>query len=110
MAKINFSSPILDLTGKQIAVVTSLDADAERVPATLAVVCVEALLSPLRGDSPSGDEKMKRFELARKIHKAGEVSLSVEEISSVKNLVGLAWPALIQGATWELLDPPSSAA
>ncbi|MDW5313721.1 hypothetical protein [Rhizobium sp. PL01] len=105
MAKIDFSSPILDLAGKQISVVTSLEPNADRIPATLAVVCIEALLSPLRGDSPSGEVKMTRFELARKIHNGGEVSLSVDELSSLKHLVGLAWPALIQGATWELLDP-----
>lgn len=107
MAKINFNTPLLDLKGNQIAVVISHDQDAPRVLGTLAVVCVEALLSPLQDEKPTGEMKMRRYELAKRIHPGGEVSLPAEDIAMLKTLVGRAWPALIQGAAWELLDPPA---
>ncbi len=53
----------------------------------------------------NGVEKLKRFELAQKINKGGEIEVTVEEITLIKQLIGEYLPIIIVGRCYELLDP-----
>ena len=90
---------ILDLDGKAV---NSLDGK----PATVRGVVIEALLATFNDEAQlSGEEKLKRWELASKIkNSADPVELTVEEISLAKRLVGKAYGPLIVGQTWKVLE------
>lgn len=76
---------------------------------TLKTACVNALYAQFEDEKGlSGEEKIKRYNLAEKIYAAKdkeEVDLKAEEITLLKNLIGKAYGALIVGRTYELLDP-----
>lgn len=52
----------------------------------------------------TGEEKVKRYALALKVHKNAAPDLSIEDLSMVKKLVGKMYPALIVGQMWEVLE------
>ena len=72
---------------------------------TLRRVCVEALLAQHPGETVDGNEKLKRFQLAQKIHGAESISLTAEEVALSKRLIGQAFAPLVSGQAWLLLDP-----
>ena len=54
----------------------------------------------------AGEEKLRRFKLARTIFAArGDIELSVEDIALIKLLVSNSYPPLISGQVWETIDP-----
>lgn len=76
---------------------------------TLRKACTEALqASNLVGDSPDGEERVRRFQLAIKIMSSDEPDLTAEEITKLKKLIGLAFGALVVGRSYALLDPSPS--
>jgi hypothetical protein len=83
-----------------------LDEKGSRV--TLRTIAIESLLAAYKGEeSMTGDEKMKRWELASKIkHSHENCELAVEEISMVKTLVGKAYGPLVVGQVWYILEHP----
>lgn len=103
---INVETPIADMDGKPIVV-----ADAVL---TLRKICVDALLAqhpseqPPRAE-PDGTEKLRRFLLAKRISETANVEMTVEEVSLVKKLVGMAFNPLVSGQAWLMLDPPRDA-
>jgi len=77
--------------------------DGEAVDATLRMVAVNAILSPVQKES--GMDKVKKYELAKRIHVAtDEVELSAEDISLIKERVGEVFPALIVGQVFKILE------
>lgn len=100
---LDFTQPILQLDGSPIQ-----GADGKPQPDyTLEKVAEQALLGRFQDESSAlGDEMTKRYDLAQRIynHKA-DVTLSVEELSLVKRLIGKAFPPLIVGQAWHMLDP-----
>ena len=77
--------------------------DGEAVDATLRMAMVNAVLSPI--EKESGMDKVKKFNLAKKIHDAeSEVDLTVEEVSLVKERIGEVFPVLIVGQVFNLLE------
>lgn len=109
MKTIDFTQTFIGLKGTPI-----LDGEEpekgekdERLPLTLATVCCNSLLGTYR-DEPNlqGTEKMKRFSLAMKINAAPGVSLTAEDVTELKTLIGKAYVALIVGQAWLMLDPP----
>lgn len=78
-------------------------------PLTLRRVCVEALLAQHPGETADGTEKLKRFQLAQKIHGGDAVDLAAEEVVLVKRLIGVAYAPLASGQAWLMLDPPKDA-
>lgn len=71
---------------------------------TLAIACVNALLAQYADEQASGDEKMQRWTLARKLWRAAEVSVTSEEIVMLKKLVGRAFSPIVVGRVYEMME------
>lgn len=76
------------------------------VELTVKMVLLEALLRVHPGDDRlSGMEKMRRFDLAKRIYDTKEyIDISHEEIVLLKESVGLKLPVLIVGQTYRMFD------
>lgn len=96
--KRNTTAAIKTLTGEPIK-----DGQADL---TLGAVATNALLMPYEDErNLSGDEKVKRFKLAQRIHDAaGEVDISAEEITLLKSLIAKAYTALVVGQAYAILE------
>lgn len=72
--------------------------------ATLGYAITEALLSVLKGDDQlSGAKKAELFNIwFDKIKDKKEAELTIEEIITIKERVGLAWPQLIVGQVYNI--------
>jgi len=101
---IDFTAPMVDLDGNPFT-----NDKGQPVGATLGSVAENALLAayPDEGSLP-GEEKVKRFVLARKIHEAKNVELSAEDVALIKKLIAKDFAgSLVTGEAWSLLDPAS---
>lgn len=95
--KIDFDAVLLDLKGEIMK-----DGDA---PVSLKTVAVNALFAPFPDEREiDGTEKAKRFNLGLRIDVGGEVEVSAEEVSLVKKLIGKAYPVLIVGRAYQLIE------
>lgn len=99
---INFSAILTSFDGKPIH-----NSDTMQ-PLTLREACVTALMTDISGRSGepemrSGVQKWEAGKLASRL--AGELSLTAEEITLLKERVGLLWSASVVLAAWPLLDP-----
>ncbi|MCC6172080.1 MAG: hypothetical protein IT481_08630 [Gammaproteobacteria bacterium] len=75
---------------------------------TLGDTVAHALLSPYAGEeSIAGEEKIRRFELARKLRGAVDPALTAEDVALIKKLVAKAFAPLVVGRVWEIVDPAS---
>lgn len=100
--KINFTVPLVGVDRKEMKVSDAKDAP----PLTLGDVCVTALETMIEEDRQAdGLSKFKRDQLARKIHGAKDVVLSVEDVELLKTRVGKVYGPAVIGAAWPLLDP-----
>ena len=100
--KVNFGAPITDLRGEIIN-----GPDGKMF--TLGKVAVEALSATYKDEAEgktqlSGEEKVKRFKLA--VIAVGEevADVSVEDIATMKKLIGKAYPPLVVGRAYEILE------
>lgn len=95
--KINFDAALLDLKGEEMK-------DGETA-VTLKTVAVNALFAPFPDEREiDGNEKAKRFNLGLRIDAGGEIEVSAEEISLVKKLIGKAFPVLVVGRAYQLIE------
>lgn len=102
---IDFSQQLSGIDGKPLLNDAASKPD-KPMYLTLGDVAIIALEAQLQEDAQAtGAEKFKRDELARKIFGAKAVSLSIEELASIKERIGKAFPAVTVGAAWRLLDP-----
>ena len=108
---IDFTAKLHDLDGKAIQVTGAdgkgiVGADGKVQELTLGDVSVNALEGGLAEDANvAGSVKFQRDELARKIYKHSNVSLSVEDIALIKERIGKLYGSMIIGSAWRLLDP-----
>ncbi len=72
---------------------------------TLRSVCCEALTAAYPEEKLAGEEKVRRFELARLLYAEDEPDVSVEDLALVKQLVGKGYGPVVVGPAWLLLDP-----
>ena len=94
---VNLSAILLDITGKQIK-------QAE-VAQTVGSIAVEALqIFDTRDTAITGDEKVKRWKLACRIHGQDQAEISIEEAKLIKDLVGKYYGPVIVGQVWESLE------
>ena len=56
----------------------------------------------------SGEEKVKRYALAMKVHKNAKPDLSIDDLSLIKGLIGKMYSPLIVGQMWEILEGKSN--
>lgn len=96
---IKVETPLRNMDGQ----VMKDNVDGQAVDATLRMAMVNSILSPV--EKESGMDKVKKFNLAERIHDAVDnVDLTVEEISLIKERVGVVFPSLIVGQVWKLLE------
>jgi len=75
--------------------------DGQAVDATVQMGIVNALLSAVEKDK--GVEKIKKYELAKKVYSNVEVDLNEDEIKLIKDRVGELYAPVIVGQIYELL-------
>lgn len=95
LVKVN--KPLKTIDGQMMKEVV----DGEAVDATVKMAIVNAVLSPV--EKESGVDKVKKYELAKRVHTSDEVDLNEDEIKLIKDRVGEAFPPLIVGQIYELL-------
>lgn len=76
-------------------------------PLTLKRVCINALLNQFPGDNETGEDKLRRFQLAKKMNERQSLELSAEAIAELKQRIARGYGPLVCGQSWELLDPPT---
>jgi hypothetical protein len=93
------SKVFTDLDGVEVA-------GANGKPGTLRGITIDALLAVFQDEQNlSGEEKLKRWELAVKVKTTPDpVELAAEEISLIKKLIGKAYSALIVGQSFHFLE------
>ncbi|TXH09503.1 MAG: hypothetical protein E6R04_08010 [Spirochaetes bacterium] len=77
------------------------------IDVTMRWVSTEALLGSYRDEVESGldgEEKARRYELAKKVTVETEPDLSVEELAKIKKLVGKAFGADLVGPAYAALE------
>lgn len=80
--------------------------DTKGNEATLKGVVVEALLAQFEDERQlSGEDKLKRYQLAMKVNESeGVCEMTAEEIALVKKLIGKAYGPLVSGQAWTILE------
>lgn len=75
--------------------------DGNAIDATVKMAIVNAILSPV--EKESGVDKVKKYELAKKIYASDEVDLNEDEIKLIKERVGEGFAPIVVGQIYELL-------
>lgn len=102
-AEVDFTTPLAQLDGKPF-----LGPDGKPVETTLGSVAETALLGSYADEQNlSGEDKVKRFYLANKIHNNRAASLTTEEVTLIKRLIAKTYNPLVVGLAWTILDPAS---
>lgn len=95
--KINLNVPMLDMRGNPVI-------DANRSPLTLQNVCSDAL-GNYADQGMTGTHKLQNFALGMKIAAAeSEIELTVEELATIKDVVGKSYSPLVVGRLDELIE------
>jgi len=104
--KIDFDSKLIDLKGK----VLKDTVEGKQVELTLKDPCLNALLAnttkPQNAPIETGRDKFKKYNLAKKINSGGAVELISEDITLIKEQLGLIYPPLLVGICYDLLENP----
>ena len=95
--QINFDREFKDLAGATLR--------ENDKPVTLASIAANALLATYQHETIDGDEKARRWNMARRIFENKEaVTLSLEEAATIKKLIGMAFGPLIVGQAFVMLE------
>jgi len=78
-----------------------VDGQGNAIDATAKLAMVNALLSPVQNEK--GVDKVRKYELARKIYQVDEIDLNEDEIKEIKERVGEIFPPIVVGQIYELL-------
>lgn len=96
--KINFDSTLKHIDGKDLTI-------KEGVGLTLKAACIESLMQITDSDrNASGEVKFKRYELAVKVSAGGEVEITPEEATMLKERVGEVYGPAVVGPAYKLLN------
>jgi len=98
--KIDFGQKIKNIDGT-IAKEGGKEEDKDM---TLGFICANALLANIPNENPSGLDKFKRWELAKKVIGNETVEVTAEDISMMKELVGKAFGVIVVGQTYQMLE------
>ena len=77
------------------------DGQGNAMEATVKMAIVNAILSPVEREN--GVDKVKKYELAKKIYASDEVDLNEDDIKLIKDRVGEMFAPLVVGQIYELL-------
>ena len=94
-----FERELKDLDGNDIP-------DQQGKPTTLRNIATNSIVAMFQDEKNiGGEEKLKRWDLALKVKNTSDpVSLTVEELALVKNMVAKAYGTLIVGQAWKMLE------
>ena len=99
---VDFTQQLTGLDGKPI----TLTAAPDSPPATLSDIAIAALTAQFTDEQTMpGSKKFELYELARKVYKKKDVTLTAEDVATLKDRIGRFWGPAIVGAAWPLLDP-----
>jgi hypothetical protein len=72
---------------------------------TLGRAAIEALLAQFQDETGiTGEEKLKRFDLAMRVRNDACGDFPIDDISMIKKLIGKAYGPLVCGQAWKMLD------
>ena len=77
------------------------DRQGKAVDATVKNAIVNAVLAPVQKEL--GVDKVKKYELAKKVYASDEVDLNEDEIKTIKDAVGENFAPIVVGQIYELL-------
>lgn len=100
--KVNFLTALVDVNGKEMISETG-------APVTLKDVATAALVNHKDGElnTMTGADKFKLYSLALKINNTeaeGLVNLTLDELTTIKERIGMIWGAGIVGPAWIILE------
>jgi len=97
--EVNVNQVLKDFEDKEIK-------DVKGNVATLRSICIDVLMAQFDDERGlPGEEKVKRFDLALRIKYAHEqCTMTVEEVASLKKLIGKAYGPMVVGLTWKMLE------
>ena len=86
-------------------IMTGLDGEEFADKATLKQLCFTALATPLDDDARMPiDKKMKQYGLLQRVHAGGDIDLTAEEISLIKERAGKMFQLVVFGRLVETLE------
>jgi hypothetical protein len=100
--KVDFDAVIKDMDG--VPIPDARRTEGEPRVLTLKAVCVNGLLATETDKNVSGQEKLRRFNLAQRVNAGGEQNLSAEDVTLIKDRVGAFYVTLVVGRAFALLD------
>lgn len=86
------------------ATIKTLDEKELEPAAVMKDVIVAALLANYGDEQVTGTEKFLRGQLAQKIHVGGDIELSIEELTKIKDLVGKYGTPLVVLQIFNLIE------
>jgi hypothetical protein len=95
----NFDTVLNDLQEMPI-----LNADKQGATLTAKDATLAALLIANQNKPVSGEEKFKRWQLAQRVSAGGEVEVTPEEITLIKELAGDVYSAIVIGPLYIFLN------
>ena len=95
---VNLDIPLVNMDGQ---VMKDNDGQGNAIDATVKLAIVNAVLSPVQNEN--GVDKVKKYELAKKVYASDEVDLNEDEIKLIKDRVGEMFPPIVVGQIYELL-------
>ena len=96
LVKVNV--PLVNMDGSPMK---DRDEQGKEIDATFRLAMVNAVLSPVQKEL--GVDKVKKYELAKKIYTSDEVDLNEDEIKTIKDAVGENFAPIVVGQIYELL-------
>ncbi len=97
--KIDFSAELRTLAGAQMMM-----SSEDETPASLGLVCIQAVLTHLPDDPKVPGLSAKLFALAVRLNGAGDVEIEAADIDLLKRRLESLFPPLIVGQAWNLLE------
>lgn len=100
--KVDFDTVLTNLSGEELK-----ENDKKHI---LKDISINSLMANIQqqGDNPeAGTVKIKRYELARKINDGGVVEVTAEEITMIKERVGIVMPTMVMGSVYDILEKKS---
>jgi hypothetical protein len=95
--KIDFSTTFTDLiTGDTI--------EDQGIAMTLGLIGTRALMQVDPKEHEPGEQKVKDFQLAQRIVKGGDIEITAEEATRLKQRIAKFFGPIIVGQAWPLLD------
>lgn len=97
--KVNVDVVLKNLNGESLK---DSDGKGNVIDATLKLAIVNALLAPSQKQE-SGIDKIKKFDLAKRVFNGSEVDLNEQDLILIKDCVNTVYPPLICGQVNEML-------